>query len=173
MNSSTISEELCALLEMVDYMLTENGLSGYTENMLTEANRRSTEDKAMKLLKQKVQEAEEKEQAFNQLVQQQEGRRAGESNELMLRHTEERRKEAEEKRQYETKRESLEEAVRSHSAILQLQMKSAIGKTQKKLPANGDECEGFDKKKDFSKNIVIKSIFKFQHVQNKVPFNFF
>ncbi|XP_076002864.1 GTPase IMAP family member 8-like [Genypterus blacodes] len=123
--SSAISEEICALLEMVNYMLTENGVGGYTETMQTEATRRSIEDTAMRMLKQKVQEAEEKQQAFNQLVQQQEGRRAREMEELNLKHAQERRKEAEEKRQDETKRESLEEAVRSHGAILQLQMNSA------------------------------------------------
>ncbi|XP_071381851.1 GTPase IMAP family member 8-like [Centroberyx affinis] len=123
--SPATSDELGALLEMVDYMLTENGAAGYTESMLSEAKRRTTEDTAMKMLRQKVQEAEEKEQAFNQLVQQQEESRAREAEELKSKHAEERRKEAAEKRQYETKRESLDEAVRSHRAMLQLQTSTA------------------------------------------------
>lgn len=123
--SSATSDELGTLLEMVDHTLTETGVSGYTENMLSEAKRRNTEDTAMKMLKQKVQEADEKERAFNQLVQQEEERRAREVEELKCKHAEERKREAAEKRQLETKKESLEEAVRSHLAMLQLQMSTA------------------------------------------------
>lgn len=126
--SSAATDELRALLEMVDCMLTENGMTGYTETMLTEARKRSTEDSAMKMLKQTVREAQEKEEAFEQLVKQQEERRAKEIEELKAKHAEERKKEAAEKGQYETKRESLEEAVMSHRAMLQLQMSATDGK---------------------------------------------
>ncbi|XP_029937582.1 GTPase IMAP family member 7-like [Myripristis murdjan] len=119
--SPATADELGTLLEMVDYMLAESGACGYTENMLSEAKRRSTEDTALKMLKQKVQEAEGKEQAFNQLMEEREKKRATEVEELKAKHAEERRKEAAEKRQHDTKRESLEEAVRSHLAMLQLQ----------------------------------------------------
>lgn len=134
--SSAAGDELCALLEMVDYMLTENGVTGYTEAMLTEAKKRSTEDSAMKMLKQKVQESEEKEQAFEQLVQQREERRAKEIEELKAKHAEERKKEAAEKKQYEAKREGLEEAVISHRAMLQLQMSATDGKTYLSVAAS-------------------------------------
>ncbi|KAM7376360.1 hypothetical protein PAMP_006101 [Pampus punctatissimus] len=117
--SSAASDKLGALVEMVHYTLTENGVTGYTETMLAEAQKTNTEDSAMKMLKQKVQEAEEKEQAFKQLVHQQEEKRAKEMEELKAKHAEERRKEAAEKKRYETKRESLEEAVISHKAMLQ------------------------------------------------------
>lgn len=127
--SSAPSNGLRALLEMIDYLLTEHGVTGYTEAMLTEAKKRSTEDSSMKMLKQKVQEAEEKEQAFTQLVNQQEERRAKEMRELKAKHAGERKKEAADKKQYEAKRESLEEAVISHRAMLQLQMSATAGKT--------------------------------------------
>ncbi|XP_044230078.1 uncharacterized protein LOC122997855 [Thunnus albacares] len=120
--SSAASDKLGALFEMVDYTLTENGVTGYTETMLAEAKKRNTEDTAMKMLKQKVQEAEEKVQAFKQLVHQREERRAKEMEELKAKHAEERQKEAAERKKYETKRESLEEAVISHKAMLQHQM---------------------------------------------------
>lgn len=120
--SSAAAGDLCALLEMVDFMLTENGATGYTDAMLAEATARNNEDSAMKMLRVKVQEAEERKRAFEQLVKQQEERRAREVEELRAKHAEERRKEAEEKQQHEEKRESLEEAVISHRAMLQLQM---------------------------------------------------
>ncbi|XP_029317011.1 golgin subfamily A member 6-like protein 22 [Cottoperca gobio] len=120
--TSAAADELHALLEMVDFMLAENGVTGYTDTMLTEAQERNTEDSAMKMLKQKVREVEEKEQAFKQLIQQQEQRRAKEMEELKAKHAEQRKKETAEKKQHETKRESLEEAVTSHRAMLQLQM---------------------------------------------------
>lgn len=126
--SSAAGNGLCTLLEIVDYMLTEYGVTGYTDTMLAKARKRSTEDLSMKMLKQKAQEAEEKEQAFRQLVQQQEERRAKEMEELKAKHAEERKKEAAEKKQYETKREGLEEAMISHRATLQTQM-SVTGKT--------------------------------------------
>ncbi|XP_070834576.1 GTPase IMAP family member 8-like [Chaetodon trifascialis] len=131
--SSAARDKAGALLEMVDYMLTENGVTGYTETMLTEAKKSSTEDSAMKMLKQKVQEAQEKEQAYKQLVKQQEQRRAKEMEALKAKHAEERKKEAAEKGQYETKRESLEEAVISHRAMLQLQMSATDDDDTKKL----------------------------------------
>ncbi|KAM3594384.1 uncharacterized protein V6R79_006905 [Siganus canaliculatus] len=119
--SASARDELQALLDMVDYMLTENGVMGYTETMLSEAKKKSTEDSAMKILKQKVHEAEEKEQAFLETARQQEARRAKELEELRMKHAEERRKEAAERLQHEAKRESLEEAVISHRAVQQLQ----------------------------------------------------
>ncbi|GAA6224862.1 GTPase IMAP family member 8-like [Lates japonicus] len=131
--SSAASDKIHALLEMTDYMLTENGVTGYTETMLAEARKRSTEDSAMKMLRQKVQEAEEKEQAFKQMVRQEEERRAKEMEEMKARHAEERKKEAAEREQYETKRESLEEAVISHRAMLQLQMSATDDDDTKKM----------------------------------------
>ncbi|KAM9354554.1 uncharacterized protein KZ484_012694 [Pholidichthys leucotaenia] len=122
--SSAGSGSMRALLEMVDNMLTENGVTGYTETMLSEAKKRSTEDSAMNMLKQKVQEAEETEQAFEELVQQNDERRAKEMEELKAKHAEERKKEAAQKRRYESKRESLQEAVLSHRALMHLQTSS-------------------------------------------------
>lgn len=110
-------------------MLAENGGTGYMETMLCEATKMSTEDSAVKMLKQKVQEVKEKEQAFKQLVQQQEERRAKEMEQLRPKHAEERKKEAAKRKQYETKRESLSEAVTSHRAMLQLQISTTDGKT--------------------------------------------
>uniref|UniRef100_UPI0037E84487 GTPase IMAP family member 5-like n=1 Tax=Semicossyphus pulcher TaxID=241346 RepID=UPI0037E84487 len=120
--SSTASDKLRTLLEMADHMLTENCATGYTESMLTEAKKRSSEDSAMKILKQKVHEVEEKEQALQRLVQQAEKRRAREMEDLKEKHSEERKMEAAEKKEHETKKDSLEEAVISHRAMLQLQM---------------------------------------------------
>lgn len=117
------------LLEMVDYMLTEHGATGYSGAMLSEARRRSTDDSSMKMLKQKVREVEEKEQGFEELVRQQEDRRAKEVEELRARHSEERKKEDAVKKQYERRRESLAEAVVSHRATLQRQMSACEGKT--------------------------------------------
>ncbi|XP_071353877.1 GTPase IMAP family member 8-like [Trachinotus anak] len=131
--SSAGGDKMRALLEMIDYTLAGNGVSGYTETMLAEARERSTEDSAMKMLRQKVREAGEKEQAFEQLVQQQEERRAREMQALKAKHAEERKKEADEKKQYQTKREGLEEAVMSHRATLQLQMSAADDDETKKM----------------------------------------
>ncbi|XP_022606196.1 uncharacterized protein LOC111225538 [Seriola dumerili] len=131
--SSAAGHKMRALLEMIDYTLAENGVSGYTDTMLAEARKRSTEDSAMMMLKQKVREAEEKEQAFGQLVQQQEERRAREMEALRLKHAEERKKELAERKQYETKREGLEEAVMSHRAMLQLQITATEDDETKKM----------------------------------------
>nr|XP_046268116.1 GTPase IMAP family member 8-like [Scatophagus argus] len=131
--SAAARDKLCALLEMVGYMLSENGVTGYTEAMLTDAKKRSTEDSAMKMLKQKVQEAEEKEQAYRQLIKQQEDRRAKEMVALREKHAEERRKEAGEIKEFEAKREGLEEAVISHRAMLQVQMSAADADDTKKI----------------------------------------
>lgn len=117
------------LLEMVDYMLTEHVATGYSRAMLREARRRSTDDSSMKMLKQKVREVEEKEQAFEELVRQQEERRAREVEELRARHAEERKKEDSVKKQFETRRESLAEAVVSHKATLQRQLSASEGET--------------------------------------------
>lgn len=125
--SSAAAHKMRALLEMIDFTLAESGARGYTEAMLAEARTRSTEDSAMTMLRQKVREAEEKEQAFRQLVQQQEERRSREVEALKAKHAEERKKEAAEKKQYESKREGLEEAVMSHRAVVQLQMSDAEG----------------------------------------------
>ncbi|XP_065822284.1 GTPase IMAP family member 8-like [Labrus bergylta] len=102
-------EKLCSLLDTVDQM------TAYTEAMLTEAKRRSTEDAAMRMLK-------EKEQVFKIMVQREEERRAKEMEELMAKHAEERKKEADEGKTFEKGKESLEEPVVSHRDRLQLQM---------------------------------------------------
>lgn len=127
--SSAPGGGLHTLLEMVDYLMTENGVTGYTESVLSESMKRRTEDSAMNMLKMKVREAEEKEQAFMQLLQQQEQRRAKELEDLNAKHDEERKKEGAEQKQYEAKRENLEEAVRSHRAMLQLQISTPDGKS--------------------------------------------
>uniref|UniRef100_A0A3B3H629 AIG1-type G domain-containing protein n=1 Tax=Oryzias latipes TaxID=8090 RepID=A0A3B3H629_ORYLA len=119
--SSSVTGGLHALVEMVNNALSESG-GGYTEAMLAEAKRRCTEDLAMQLLKQKVEEAESREQAFREKVQMQENRRAKETEELKAKHAEERKKEAAERKKYEEKREGLQEAVISHRTSLQLQM---------------------------------------------------
>ncbi|XP_047467874.1 GTPase IMAP family member 8-like isoform X2 [Mugil cephalus] len=129
--SSAPSDGLRALLEMVDFMLAENGAAGYTDAVLAAVRKRSTENSAMNMLKQKMQEAEEKAQAFRLLMQQQEDRRAREMEELKAKHAEERMKEAAERKQYETKREGLEEAVMSHRSMLQLHMGTPDDETKK------------------------------------------
>ncbi|CAG5866860.1 unnamed protein product [Menidia menidia] len=131
--SSTASGGLHSLVEMVNYMLTENCATGYTDAMLTESKRKCTEDSAMNILKQKVQEAEEKEQMFNELVQQQEERRAQEMEALKAKHAEEREKEVLDRKKLETKRESLHEAVSSHKAAIQIQIRAPTGDETKKI----------------------------------------
>nr|XP_057933842.1 uncharacterized protein LOC131132328 isoform X2 [Doryrhamphus excisus] len=121
MTSTSARDKASALVSMVDYMLAATGSTGYSHSMLADAKKRSTEDTAMRMLKQKVQEAEEKVRAFQQLVVHKEERRAKEVEELREKHDEERRKEAAERRRHEAKKESLEEAVVSHTAILHLQ----------------------------------------------------
>lgn len=115
-------EGLRPLLEMVHLTLAEHGGAGYSRAMLAEAKKRSTEDSSMKMLKQKVQEAEEKGQAYEELVKFQEDRRAREMEALKVKHAEERKREIAERKKHESKRESLEEAVVSHRAMLQRQM---------------------------------------------------
>ncbi|CAF96032.1 unnamed protein product [Tetraodon nigroviridis] len=115
-------EGLRPLFEMVDLTLVEHGGAGYSDAMLAEAKNRSTENSSMMILKQKVQEAEEKGQAFEQLVKFQEDRRAREMEALRVKHAEERKHEIAERKKHESKRESLEEAVVSHKAMLQRQM---------------------------------------------------
>lgn len=110
------------LFEMVDFTLIEHGGAGYSDAMLAQAKKRSTEDSSMKMLKQKVQEAEEKGQAFEDLVKLQEDRRASEMEALRAKHGGERKREIAERKKHESKRESLEEAVVSHRAMLQRQM---------------------------------------------------
>lgn len=110
------------LFEMVQLVLTEQGGEAYSGTMLAEAKKRSTEDSSMKMLKQKVQEAQEKGQAFEELVRFQEDRRAREMEALKVKHAEERKREIDERKKHETKKESLEEAVVSHRAMLQRQM---------------------------------------------------
>ncbi|KAG7509746.1 GTPase IMAP family member 8-like [Solea senegalensis] len=126
--TSSASDKLQFLLEMMDHSET-----GYPEIMLAEVRRRSTEDAAMMMLREKVREAEEKEQTFRQLHEQQEERRAKEMEELKSKHAEDRRKEAAEKQKYEVKRESLEEAVRSHRTMLQLHTNATHDDETKKL----------------------------------------
>ncbi|XP_023208130.1 troponin T-like [Xiphophorus maculatus] len=78
----------------------------------------------MNTLKQKAQEAEEKEQVFMEKVRKEEERRTKEMEDLKIRHAEERRKEAEGKKpQHETDRENIQQAMMSHSSMLQLQAK--------------------------------------------------
>lgn len=125
----TASGGLHALVEMVNNVLTENSETGYTEAMLAESKRRCMEDSAMNMLKQKVQEAEEKEHGFLDLVKKREERRAKEIEDLKAKHAEERQKEAEEKQKYEAKRQSLQEAVISHSSMLQLHTKTPDSKS--------------------------------------------
>ncbi|XP_035465312.1 GTPase IMAP family member 8-like [Scophthalmus maximus] len=131
LTSSSAADKMHALLEVIDNMLAGDGATGYTQATLAEARRRVADDSAMKMLQRKVQEAEERERALEQLVLQQEERRAREMDELKAEHAEERRKEAAEKERYEAKRESLEEAVRSHRDMLQLHM-SATGDDETK-----------------------------------------
>uniref|UniRef100_A0A3Q3ACP8 GTPase IMAP family member 8-like n=2 Tax=Kryptolebias marmoratus TaxID=37003 RepID=A0A3Q3ACP8_KRYMA len=131
--TSTASGGLHALHEMVNNVVTENSSAGYTEGMLAESKKRSTEDSAMNMLRKKVQEAEEKEQAFMEMLQEQEERRAREMEELKARHAEERQKEAAEKRRHETRRESLQEAVSSHRSMLQLHLKAPDDDEAKKI----------------------------------------
>ncbi|XP_061599728.1 GTPase IMAP family member 8-like [Cololabis saira] len=131
--ASTASGGLHALLEMVSNVLAENGERGYTETMLTESRRRCTEDSAMNMLKQKVQEAEEKAQAFKERAQLREERRAREVEELKAKHAEERKKEAAEKNKLETRRVSLQEAEISHRAMLQLHMSTPDDDETKKI----------------------------------------
>lgn len=122
--TSSASDGLHALVKIVDDMLSENGMAGYTETMLAAARKRSSEDSAMDMLTQKLQQALQKEQAFKQLAEQREGRRGRALQELKAKHAEERDKEAAEKNHYEAKRQSLEEALKSHKAMLELQMTS-------------------------------------------------
>ncbi|XP_062413379.1 uncharacterized protein LOC119227877 [Pungitius pungitius] len=133
--SSAAQNGLGALLKMQDRVLGENGVAGYTEAMLTEARRRSTEDSAMQILRRKAHEAGEQERAFKQRVQQQEARRAKEMEELKARQAEERKRESAGKRQHETKRESLEEAVMSHGAMLQIHTTATDDNDTRKMSA--------------------------------------
>uniref|UniRef100_A0A3P9NIK2 GTPase IMAP family member 8-like n=1 Tax=Poecilia reticulata TaxID=8081 RepID=A0A3P9NIK2_POERE len=131
--SSTASGGLHALVEMVNNVRSENSEAGYTEAMLEKSKRRCVEDSAMNMLKQKAQEAEEKEQVFMEKVRKEEERRAKELEDLKGRHAEERRKEAEEKKQHETDRENIQEAMMSHRSMLQLQAKAPDGDKTKKI----------------------------------------
>lgn len=121
-SSAGAADGLRPLFEMIDLTLTEQGGTGYSQAMLAAAQRCSAEDSSMKILKQKVQEAEEKGQAFEELVKYQEDRRAREMEALKVKHAEERKKEIAERKKHESKRESMEEAVVSHRAMLQRQM---------------------------------------------------
>lgn len=121
-SSAGAGDGLRPLFEMVDLTLSEHGGAGYGEAMLAAAKKSSTEESSMKMLKQKVQEAEVKGRAFEELVRYQEDRRAREMEALKAKHAEERKKEIAERKKHESKRESLEEAVVSHRAMLQRQM---------------------------------------------------
>uniref|UniRef100_A0A3Q2Y1A1 AIG1-type G domain-containing protein n=1 Tax=Hippocampus comes TaxID=109280 RepID=A0A3Q2Y1A1_HIPCM len=124
LTTSEARDKVNALVSMVDYMLVESGgAGGYSQAMLGEAERRSAEDTSMRMLKQKVREAEAKMRAFGQMTAQREERRAKEVEELRAKHAEERRKEAAERRSYQAKKETLEEAVISHRATLHLHNK--------------------------------------------------
>lgn len=121
-SSAGTGDGLRPLLEMVELTLTEHGGMGYSDAMLAAAKTSSTEKSSMKILRQKVQEAEERGQAFEALAKYQEDRRAREMEALKLKHAEERKKEITERKRHESKRESLQEAVVSHRAMLQRQM---------------------------------------------------
>ncbi|XP_054913332.1 GTPase IMAP family member 8-like [Poeciliopsis prolifica] len=131
--SSTANGGLHALVEMVNNVRSENSEAGYTQAMLEKSKRRCVEDSAMNMLKQKEREAEEKEQVFMEKVRREEERRAKEVEDLNRRHAEERRKEAEEKKQHETDRENIQEAMMSHSSMLQLQARAPDGDKTKKM----------------------------------------
>ncbi|XP_061156745.1 uncharacterized protein LOC133168988 isoform X1 [Syngnathus typhle] len=121
LTASATREKVGALVSMVNYSLAENsGGGGYSRAMLYEDKRRSTEDMAIELLRQKAREAGEKAKVCGQMSVQREERRAKEVEELRAKHAEERRQEATERRCYEAKKESLEEAVISHQATFQL-----------------------------------------------------
>ncbi|XP_061552984.1 uncharacterized protein LOC133413084 isoform X2 [Phycodurus eques] len=115
LTASAARDKMNALVSMVDYTLAESG--GYGRAAPDEAKRKSTEDTAMSILRQKVREAEERLEAFGRMAAQSEERRAKEAEELRAKHVEERRKEAAERKRYEIKKESLEEAVISHLHI--------------------------------------------------------
>lgn len=121
-SSAGAGDGLRPLFEMVDLTLSEHGGAGYSLAMLAEARKRSTEQSSMEMLKRKVHEAEEKGQAFEEVVRFQEDRRAREMEALKVKHAEERKREIAERKMHESKRESLEEAVVSHRAMLQRQM---------------------------------------------------
>lgn len=121
-SSAGAGDGLRPLFEMLDLTLTERGGTGYSEAMLAAARQSSTEESSMKMLKQKVQEAEVKGQALEELAKYQQDRRAREMEALKVKHAEERKEEEAERKKHESKRESLEEAVVSHRAMLQRQM---------------------------------------------------
>ncbi|XP_056445925.1 uncharacterized protein LOC130382295 isoform X2 [Gadus chalcogrammus] len=117
--------ELAALRAAVEQTLAENGAGGYSREMLGEAGRRNTEDTAMGLLTEKLLRAEELQEAFRETVRQREEERGRELEALKRRQEEERKSEAEEHGRYQEKKKSLEEAVRSHAFMVQLEMNGA------------------------------------------------
>ncbi|XP_059907513.1 uncharacterized protein LOC132457295 isoform X2 [Gadus macrocephalus] len=117
--------ELAALRAAVEQTLAENGAGGYSREMLGEAGRRNTEDTAMGLLTEKLLRAEELQEAFRETVRQREAERGRELEALKRRQEEERKSEAEEHGRYQEKKKSLEEAVRSHAFMVQLEMNGA------------------------------------------------
>ncbi|CAL8298038.1 unnamed protein product [Arctogadus glacialis] len=114
--------ELAALRAAVEQTLEENGAGGYSREMLGEAGRRNTEDTAMGLLTEKLLRADEHQEAFRETVRQREAERGRELEALKRRQEEERKSEAEERSRYQEKKKSLEEAVRSHAFMVQLEM---------------------------------------------------
>ncbi|XP_028294544.1 GTPase IMAP family member 8-like [Gouania willdenowi] len=113
--SSAVSDGLHCLLEML-----ESVGSGYTENMLSAARERSSEDSALDILKENLRHAEEKERAFKQLLDQQEAARVREMDALKAKHAAERKREAAEKKQLEEKRQRQEEALMCHRAMTKI-----------------------------------------------------
>ncbi|CAL8302877.1 unnamed protein product [Boreogadus saida] len=117
--------ELAALRAAVERTLEEHGAGGYSREMLGEAGRRNTEDTAVGLLTEKLLRAEELQEAFGETVRQREVERGRELEALKRRQEEERKSEAEERSRYQEKKKSLEEAVRSHAFMVQLEMNGA------------------------------------------------
>ncbi|XP_029972689.1 uncharacterized protein LOC115406664 [Salarias fasciatus] len=114
-----VVDGLRALVRTVDDMARENGSGGYTESMLSAAKRRSGEDQAVEILRQKLEQARESERAFRQLAEQREARRARDVQELKAKQADERRRDEADRKEHESRRQSLEEAF--HSLTVQLQ----------------------------------------------------
>ncbi|KAM9842342.1 uncharacterized protein ACBR49_013778 isoform 2-T2 [Aulostomus maculatus] len=113
--SPAVSDKLSGLITLANYMLIENGVSGYTENMLADAKNRSTETSAKKMLKKAV-------EAFKQLIHQRKERRTEEMEGMEVHYAEERQEEAASTKQHEAKRGSLDKAMITHRDMVQLQM---------------------------------------------------
>lgn len=132
MTSSTAQDGLDVLLHLLQFMPVE-------QNQLTEARRSSKHSSSgggvgrgenLKMLThQDLQAEEEEKQKFVSRVEQQERKRAVELQQLVAKHTEERRQEEEEWRKLWMKRKGLKEEVvrRSHRPRLQQQLSVTPG----------------------------------------------